>query len=146
MQNFIQFQAWAETNVNFLYRVRAPFNESLTNDVVSFEQLGPDHYLPFYLVAYSSNNDNTLHITKTRLYKYIENFTSKNWKFSHKKLRYFSNFCSKHRLWVLVRTASPICSKHRLWYSLEPPRKGGSNEYQQSMFWAEIRKNPSFSI
>ena len=24
--------------------------------------------------------------------------------------------------------------KHRLWYSLEPPRRGGSNEYQQSMF------------
>ena len=21
-------------------------------------------------------------------------------------------------------------------YSLEPPRRGGSNEYQQSMFWA----------
>ena len=28
--------------------------------------------------------------------------------------------------------------KHRLWYSLEPPRRGGSNEYPQSMFWAEI--------
>ena len=26
------------------------------------------------------------HITKTRLFKYIENFTSKNWKFSDKKL------------------------------------------------------------
>ena len=26
-------------------------------------------------------------------------------------------------------------------YSLEPPRQGGSNEYPQSMFWAEIRKN-----
>ena len=25
-------------------------------------------------------------------------------------------------------------------YSLEPPRRGGSNEYQQSMFGAEIRK------
>ena len=25
MQNFIQFQAWAKINVNFLYRVRAPF-------------------------------------------------------------------------------------------------------------------------
>ena len=25
--------------------------------------------------------------------------------------------------------------KHRLWYSLEPPRRGGSNEYPQSMFW-----------
>ena len=37
-------------------------------------------------------------------------------------------------------------------YSLEPPQRGGSNEYQQSMFWAEIRKitytpaNPSFTI
>ena len=37
-------------------------------------------------------------------------------------------------------------------YSLEPPRRGGSNEYAQSMFWAEIRKimyapvNPSFTI
>ena len=37
-------------------------------------------------------------------------------------------------------------------YSLEPPRRGGSNEYPQSMFFAEIRKivytlvNPSFTI
>ena len=46
------------------------------------------------------------HITKTRLFKCVENFTTKNWKFSAKKLRYFSYFCSKHRLWLLVRTAS----------------------------------------
>ena len=46
-------------------------------------------------------------IMKTCLFKYIENFISKNWKFSDKKLRYFSYFCSKHRLWVLFRTASP---------------------------------------
>ena len=32
------------------------------------------------------------------------------------------------------------------WYSLEPPRRGGSNEYPQSMFWAEIWKNISFFI
>ena len=25
-------------------------------------------------------------------------------------------------------------------YSLEPPRRGGSNGYPQSIFWAEIRK------
>ena len=25
-------------------------------------------------------------------------------------------------------------------YSLEPPRRGGSKEYPQSMFWAEIWK------
>ena len=37
-------------------------------------------------------------------------------------------------------------------YSLEPPRRGGSNEYPQSMFFSEIRKimytpvNPSFTI
>ena len=37
-------------------------------------------------------------------------------------------------------------------YSAEPPRRGGSNEYPQSMFWADIRKlmytpvNPSFTI
>ena len=37
-------------------------------------------------------------------------------------------------------------------YSLEPPRRGGSNEYPQFMFLEEIRKimytpvNPSFTI
>ena len=50
-----------------------------------------------------------------------ENFQVKNW--------YFSYFCSKHRLWVLVRT------------SLEPPRRGGSNEYPQSMFLSRNKKN-----
>ena len=36
-------------------------------------------------------------------------------------------------------------------YSLEPPRWGGSNEYHNLCFWAEIRKlmytpvNPSFT-
>ena len=30
--------------------------------------------------------------------------------------------------------------KHWLWYSLEPPRRGGSNEYPQSVFWAEMWK------
>ena len=39
-------------------------------------------------------------IKKTHLFKYIENFTSKNRKFSDKKL-YFSYFCSKHRLYLL---------------------------------------------
>ena len=45
-------------------------------------------------------------ITKTRLFKCIENFISENWKFSDKNSDIFSHFCSKHRLWVLVRTAS----------------------------------------
>ena len=31
-------------------------------------------------------------------------------------------------------------------YSLEPPRRGGSNEYPQSMFWADIWKISEFFI
>ena len=74
-------------------------------------------------------------ITKTRLFKYIENFTSKNWKFLDKKLIFFH-----------ISAQNIDCG-----YSLEPPRRGGSNEYPQSVFWAEIRKimytpvNPSFT-
>ena len=39
---------------------------------------------------------------------------------------------------------SYYCSKYRLWYSLEPPRRGGSNEYPQCMFWAETWKYQIF--
>ena len=30
-------------------------------------------------------------------------------------------------------------------YTLEPPRRGGSNEYPQSMFWSKNKKNIIFS-
>ena len=76
-------------------------------------------------------------ITKTRLFKYIEICISKNWKFSDKK-----NSDIFH-----ISAQNIDCG-----YSLEPPRRGGSNEYPQSMFWAEIRKkmytpvNLSFTI
>ena len=36
--------------------------------------------------------------------------------------------------------------KHRLWYSLEPPRRGGSNEYPQSMFLSRNMKNIRFVL
>ena len=75
-------------------------------------------------------------ITKTHLFKYIENFISKNWKFQIKNSDIFH-----------ISAQNIDCG-----YSLEPPRRGGSNEYPQSMFWAEIWKimytpvNPSFTI
>ena len=50
---------------------------------------------------------------------YIENFTSKNWKVSDKK-----NSDIFH-----ISAQNIDCG-----YSLEPPRRGGSNEYPQSMF------------
>ena len=59
----------------------------------------------------------------------------------------------KHRLWYSLE---PPCrggsneyidaQKHRLWYSLEPPCRGGSNEYPQSMFWAKFWKISEFFI
>ena len=58
---------------------------------------------------------------KTTLFKYTENFTTKTENFQI-KIGYFSYFCSKHRLWVLVM-------------------RGGSNEYPQSMFLSRSKKN-----
>ena len=52
---------------------------------------------------------------------------------------------SDEKFWLF----SYFGSKHRLWYLLEPPRRGGSTEYQQSMFLSRNKKinvNPSFSV
>ena len=65
-------------------------------------------------------------ITKTRLFKYIENFTTqKKWKFSDKNSDIFH-----------ISAQNIDCG-----YSIEPPRRGGSNEYPQSMFLSRNKKN-----
>ena len=64
-------------------------------------------------------------ITKTRLFKYIENFTSKSWKISDKNSDIFHNSAQY-----------TDCE-----YSLEPLRRGGPNEYSQSMFLSRNKKN-----
>ena len=58
-------------------------------------------------------------ITKTRLFKFIENFTTKKGKISDTNSDIFH-----------IPAQNIDC-----WYSLEPTRRGGSNEYQQSMFF-----------
>ena len=65
------------------------------------------------------------HITKTHLFKYIENFTSKQWKFSDEKSDIF-----------YISAQNIDCG-----YWLEPPRRGGSNEYPKSMFLSRNKKN-----
>ena len=61
------------------------------------------------------------YITKTRLFKYIENFTTKTKR----------NFHIKKKSDIFHISAQNIdCG-----YSLELPRRGGSNEYPQSMFF-----------
>ena len=66
------------------------------------------------------------HITKTRPFKYIENFTTKK----EKKFRL------KIPMFFISLLKNIDCG-----YSLEPPRQGGSNEYPQSMFLSRNKKN-----
>ena len=56
------------------------------------------------------------------------------WKFYHQKWKF--SYKKKNLIFFYI-SAQNIDSG----YSLEPPRRGGSNEYPQSMFWTEIRKN-----
>ena len=44
---------------------------------------------------------------------------------------------------IIIRIVLYFCLKHRLWYSLEPPRRGGSNEYPQSMF---LSRNKNMNV
>ena len=43
-------------------------------------------------------------------------------------------FCRKNDIFL-------ICTKHRLWIPVRTVRGGGSNEYPQSMFWSKNKKN-----
>ena len=65
-------------------------------------------------------------ITKTRLFKYIENFITKNRKSSDKNSVIF---------YISARNID--CG-----YSLEPPHWGGSNEYPQSTFLSKNNVYP----
>ena len=57
------------------------------------------------------------------------------------------NFHRKKKYIFLIFAENIDCG-----YTLEPPRRGGSNEYPQSMFWSKNKKNrytpayPSFAI
>ena len=69
-------------------------------------------------------------ITKTRPFKYIENFTTKKKKTENFQIKMSDIFI----------------------FLLKTSRRGGSKEYPQSMFFSKIRKimytpvNPSFAI
>ena len=57
------------------------------------------------------------------------------------------NFIGKKKDIFLIFAQNIDCG-----HTLEPPRRGGSNEYPQSMFWSKNKKNrytpayPSFAI
>ena len=74
-------------------------------------------------------------ITKTCLFKYTENFITKN-----------ENFQIKKKSFIFHISTQNI----DFGYSLELPWRGGSNEYPQSVFMSRNKKNtpvnPSFTI
>ena len=72
-------------------------------------------------------NSGELFITKPRLFKYIKNFTTKNENFQIK------NSGSFH---ISAQAQNIDCG-----YLLELPRRGGTNEYPQSMFLSRNKKN-----
>ena len=67
---------------------------------------------------------------KTRLFKYTENFLPKQRKFSDKNTDFFH-----------ISAQNIDCG-----YSLEPPRRGGSNEYPQSIFLSRNKKNNVYPV
>ena len=94
--------------------------------VFSTDRSKADTLLQFIVCAWAvSYVAFVLSITKTRLFKYIDNFTTKKEHFSDKKSWYFSYFCT-----------NIDCG-----YSLEPPHRGGSNKYPQSMCLEKYDKN-----
>ena len=101
------------------------FNDTLTNDIVSFEQLGPGTEETVKLLKSHAT-------TKTYLY----NFDPLKPHFYIVKLGF-----TRVYIIFLISAQNTECE-----YSLEPPRRGGSNKYPQSMFWAEIWKIPEFFI
>ena len=66
----------------------------------------------------------TISITETRLFKYIENLTTKNWKISDKNSDIFH-----------ISAQNIDCG-----YLLEPPRRVHLTSTHNLCFWAEIRK------
>ena len=63
------------------------------------------------------------------------------WHAPSRKYAYISFDPLKPHYYIVQLGFTGVYAKnHRLWYSLEPPHRGGSNEYLQSMFWAEIWK------
>ena len=66
-----------------------------------------------------------MHYENKPIQKYTENFTSKTENFQIKKLYIFH-----------ISAQNIDCG-----YSLEPPRRGGSNDYPQSMFLSKNKKN-----
>ena len=86
-------------------------------------------YMYWYHFWFHSNFvcNSAIHALRKHAYSNtLKTLPPKNENFQIKNSDIFLYFCSKHRLWVLVRTAV---------------QRGGSNEYPQSMYLSRNKKN-----
>ena len=87
----------------------------------------PPSYTPRLLIKNILFGYSDTFLTLQKQFKYTENFTTKNWKFSNKNSDIFH-----------VSAQNTDCG-----YLLEPPCQGCSNKYPQSMFlsiWGSCKK------
>ena len=131
--NLSAFRTFVQFELVWICRLPLPVGvwEGLRFVIVALPGL---FLLPFFYCCVTSPTTLCFLFTKIRLFKYIENFTTKKWKFSDKNSDIFI---------FLLKTD---CG-----YSLDPPRRGGSNEYPQFVFSRNKKKictivNPSFTV
>ena len=112
-------------------------SENFPSLVVKFSiYLNRRVFVMFFFYLFCFHYENMLFIMKTCLFNYTENFTIKNELFQIKNSDIFH-----------ISAQNIDCG-----YSLEPPRRDGSNDYPQSMFLSRNKKNniypinPSFTI
>ena len=79
-------------------------------------------------VQFEKDKKSSLHYENTPVRMY--------WEFYHQKM----NFQMKNSGSFHISAQNIEC-----WYSLEPPRRGGSNEYPQSMFYGINKKSNVYS-
>ena len=91
------------------------------------------------------------HITKTCLFKIYWKSYHQKWKISDKKFWYFSYFCSKLRLWVLVLKEYPqsmFLSRNKKnnaypckaqFYYIKVGFKGGQNYIGMFLWWDSVK-------
>ena len=113
-------------NLNMLYNHYFPpiFFLRYNRNIMHFTALDKrDAHIDIFFSFYKNTSCLS---TKTPLFKYIENFTTKKGKFSVKKKSDIFH----------ISAENIDCG-----YSLESPRRGGSNEFPQSMFLSRNKKN-----
>ena len=111
-----------------VYRSKGIFYRMLIFPAASHTLLCSNHKLQGNLL--SGANISVLQATlRKHSYSNIEYVTTNIWKFSDKKMIFF-----------YISAQNIDCE-----YTLEPPRRGGSNEYPQSMFLLANKKNNVYS-